>query len=136
MFEPIDRVSASRAYALACWLLCALYAAPVLGQTAFQGIVPHWLSLGVQAVILAAMAATSSRLQRGRLAPNARLGRILVCLGAAYLGVALGRIAVGLAVPDAAAWFRMWIPALMHVVIAGFVLAVALFHRREQDPFW
>jgi hypothetical protein len=96
----------------------------------------YWLSLSVQAVALAVMAAVSWRLQRGRLVPDLRLGRVLSWLGAAYMVVALARIAIGLALPQAAPWFRMWIPALMHVVLASFVLTIALYHRREQTALW
>jgi uncharacterized membrane protein len=41
------------------------------------------------------------------------------------------RIVVGLALPDAPPWFRTWIPALFHLVLAGFVLVLALYSRRQ-----
>jgi hypothetical protein len=43
---------------------------------------------------------------------------------------ALGRIGIGLAVPAAPDWFRTWIPAAFHVVLAAFVLALAHCQRR------
>ena len=150
MFEPIDRRSTCRPYAFACWLLSGLFAPPVLGFAtqgwspqpslppldAFHGVLTYWLSLSVQAGVLAAMVGISWRLQRGLLAPDPRLGRVLAWLGAVYFIVAVARIAVGLALPEAAPWFRMWIPALMHVVLASFVLTIALYHRREQAALW
>ena len=47
--------------------------------------------------------------------------------------------AVGLAVPDAHAWFKAWIPAFFHVVLAAFVLVVSFYHPRaptadEEEP--
>ena len=150
MFEPIDRRSTCRPYALACWLLAGLFAAAVLASAlqlwrpqpylppleAFLGVLPPWLSICVQAAVLAAIAGVSWRLQRGLVIPDPRLGRVLAWLGAGYMAVAFARIAFGVAVPQAAPWFRMWIPALMHVVLAGFVLTVALYHRREQTALW
>jgi len=138
-----------RAYAAACWSLSALFAARVLGQAvqrwmpqpflppveAFQGSnLPYWLLLSVQLLILAVMVRVAGRVQTHRLVPNRRAGIWLAWPGAAYMVVALGRIGVGLAVPGAPAWFRTWIPAFFHLVLAGFVLAVSLYHLRKAAP--
>jgi hypothetical protein len=150
MFEPVDRVSKSRPYALACWVLCALLAAQLLGQAvqrfsprdylpplqAFQGMLPYWLSLGVEGVVVIAMASISWRLCRGRLVPNQRLGSVLGWIAAGYLVVNVMRIGFGLAFPEAHPWFRMWIPAVTHVVLASFMLIFSLYHRREEPPHW
>jgi hypothetical protein len=150
MFEPIDRTSTCRPYALASWLLSGLFAAPLAGLAlqrwspqpylppveSFQGALPYWASLCGQAAVLALMAGISWRLQRGLLVPDQRRGRLLAWLGAGYLAAALARLALGLALAQAAPWFRMWIPELMHVVLAGFVLTLSLYHRREQTALW
>jgi hypothetical protein len=150
MFEPIDRPAASRAYATLCWVLCGAYAVPVVGRAvqswnpqpylpeldAFRGLLPPWVSMPAEALAVAAMSAAAWRLQRGQMTPNLRLGRLLAAVGVAYLTVTSARIAYGLATPEAVLWFRMWIPALMHVALAGFVLTVGLFHLREEDPVW
>jgi hypothetical protein len=130
-------------YAVACWLLAALFALRVLGQglqqflllpflppaSAFQGSgIPYPLLLAVQLAILYAMLRATIRLQHGATAPRRRLGVAFGAFGALYMAVALGRIAVGLGVPEAHAWFRTWIPAAFHVVLAGFVLTLAAFH--------
>lgn len=128
------------------WMLTVLFAARVAGQAvqewmplsflpppgAFQGSnLPYWLLLSAQLAILATMAYVSWRVHIGRLAASRRLGTWLARAGALYMAVAAGRIAVGLLAPGAPAWFRTWIPALFHLVLAGFVLAVSVYHLRR-----
>lgn len=132
---------------LPLWTLTVLFAARVAGQAvqgwiplsflppfdAFQGSnLPYWLLLLAQLAILAVMACVSWRVHRGRLAPSRRWGLALAWAGALYMAVALGRISVGLLLPEAPAWFRTWIPAFFHVVLAGFVLAVCVYHLRKS----
>lgn len=139
----------TRAYAAACWSLSALFAARVLGQAvqrwmpqpflppfeAFQGSkLPYWLLLSFQLLILGLMVRVAWRVQTDRLVPGRRAGLWLAWPGAAYMVFALGRIAIGLAVPDAHAWFKTWIPAFFHLVLAGFVLAVSLYHLSGTTP--
>lgn len=142
-------------YAAACWSLAALFAARVLGQAVqrwvpqpflppfevFQGSrLPYWLLLSLQILILLLMLRVARRVQTARLVPSRRAGLPLAWAGGAYMTVALGRIAVGLAVPDAPAWFRTWVPAFFHLVLAGFVLTVSLYHlggtalTRGEEP--
>ena len=130
-------------HAWLCWSLAGLFAARVLGQAlqrtlpqpflppfdAFQGSrLPYALLLGAQVLILAAMALVSWRMQRRRLVPVPRIGSALRVLGSVYMLFALSRIAIGWAVPGANAWFRTWIPAFFHVVLAAFVLTIAHYH--------
>jgi len=99
------------------WSLSFLFALRLLGQAvqrwapqdflpvfgAFQGSeLPYWLLLSAQ----------------------------LAWAGVIYMAGSLARIAVGLAVPAAPDWFRTWIPAVFHVVLAAYVLTLALCHRR------
>ena len=128
------------------WALTLLFAARVAGQVlqewrpqaflppadAFQGSnLPYGLLLSVQLAILGAMAYVSAR--AGRMAPRRRLVKWLAAAGALYMAAALGRIGVGLLVADAPAWFRAWIPAAFHGVLAGFVLAVSVYHLRKSS---
>ena len=136
-----------RGYAFLLWGLTLLFALRVLGQAlqrwlpqeflppfaAFQGsALPYWLLLSTQLLILAVMVSVSRRVQTGVLAPHKRSGTILTWAGAVYMAVALGRLALGLMMNEAPAWFHAWIPAIWHVVLAGFVLTIARFHRRES----
>jgi hypothetical protein len=137
-------VPAARCAAL-LWALSFLFALRVLGQAVqhwapqrllpafdeFQGSsLPYWFLLSAQILILAAMALFSWRVQAGTLAPGPRAARVLAWGGGIYMAGSLARIAVGLAVPAAPDWFRTWIPAIFHVVLAAFVLTLAVYHRR------
>jgi hypothetical protein len=142
----ISRAGASRSYAVVSWLLTTLFAARVLGQAIqrwapqpflppfpeFQGSsLPYWSLLSAQLLILALMGFVSWRVQTGMFTPSARTGAALAWLGGAYMTGSIARIVVGVAVPSAPDWFRAWIPAVFHIVLAAFVLTLALYHRRE-----
>jgi hypothetical protein len=132
------------------WLLTAFFATRVAGQAiqlwlpqpflpafdAFQGSdLPYSILLSTQLLILAAMARTAWKAQAGDLRPAPRAVAVISWLGAIYMVGSLARIAVGLAVPDSPSWFRAWVPAGFHVVLAGFVLTLALhFRARAGRP--
>jgi len=101
----------------------------------FRGVLPSWLSLAVQAAILAATAVVSWRLQRGLAIPNRYLGEILFWLAAAYLALVAGRLASCLNAPHAVLSFWDWVGTAIHAVLGGFVLTLSLYHRREA-PAW
>jgi hypothetical protein len=136
-------------YGSCAWSLTSLFAVRVLGQfvqrwmpqpflppfEAFQGSrLPYWLLLSFQLLILAVMTRVAWRVQTDRLVPRRRVGRWLAGAGVVYMATALGRIAVGLAVLDAHAWFKAWIPAFFHVVLAGFVLVLSFYHLSGPVP--
>ena len=134
-----------RSLGLVMAILTVLFAGRVAGQ-AIQAWVPQpWLPpferwqgssldysllLGIQLVILLAMAWASVRAWREVLKVRPTLGRILSWFGAIYMAGSVARIVVGLAAPDAPAWFSTWISAVFHLVLAGFVLALARYHLR------
>jgi hypothetical protein len=143
----IKTAAAFAPYAATGWLLCAMFGARVLGQMlqrwmpqpflppadAFQGSsLRYGVLLSTQLVILAAMFYLTIRMQTRTLVPSRRLGVGLAWAGATYMTFSIGRIAVGLAVPEANPWFRTWIPAFFHLVLAGFVLTVSLYHLRTR----
>ncbi len=134
-----------RCCALLLWLFATLFAWRVAGQAlqywdaqaflppahAFQGSkLPYWLLLPAQLAILAVMLRLAWRVQQRKLVPSRRTGRMLAWAGGAYMALSLTRIALGLVLPDAPAWFRAWIPALFHVVLSGFVLTLYRYHQR------
>jgi hypothetical protein len=101
---------------------------------AFQGSrLPYSLLLSAQVVILAVMVRIAWRTQRSTRVPSRVANKALAWAGGIYMAVSLGRIAVGLTLPDAPAWFSTWIPAAFHVVLAGFVLTVVVHRRHESN---
>jgi hypothetical protein len=99
---------------------------------AFQGSsLPYVVLLAFQLIILGLMVRTLLRVHHGNSVPNRRIGRYLAWFGGIYMAGSILRIAVGLAIPSAPAWFSTWIPALFHLVLAGFVIAAANFHLRH-----
>lgn len=126
------------------WLLTATFAARVAGQAiqsvwpqaflpsfaAFQGSrLPYPVLLATQIAILATMIRFTSRIHADTLVASRRAARLLGLLGGLYLAVAIGRIVIGLVVPQAPPWFSTWIPALFHLVLALWVLLVAGYHH-------
>lgn len=133
MFEPLVERN-PKPYAVACWALCACVAGVIageLGQSAPAGLP----LVSVHAAVLAAMGAVAGRLQGGSLDPDPRRGTVLGWLGGAYMALALGRIAIGLAIAGSAPWFKAWMPAFFHIAFAGYVLALCAYDRREPAPF-
>lgn len=146
-FERAFAPSTSSLRVFLLWILSLLFMLRVLGQLiqrwfpqawlppfdSFQGSgLPYWLLLSVQLLILAAMVRYSRQVQTGRLLAQPRVGTALLWLGSVYMAGSLMRILVGLVVPSAPAWFSTWIPALFHVVLAGYVLTLAFCRRRAK----
>jgi hypothetical protein len=139
-----DHHSPVRSYAGLLWLLSFLFALRILGQAlqrwlpqpflppfnAFQGSgLPYGLLLSAQLAILALMIHVSRGVQAGTLTAGSRTKAALSWFGWIYMTGSLLRIAIGLTLPAAPAWFSTWIPALFHVVLAGFVLALSSYYR-------
>lgn len=130
------------------WAFTLLFMARVLGQMiqrwlpqpwlppfeSFQGSgLPYWLLLSAQAAILIAMARYAWRAHAGRFLAQRRTGSVLFWFGSIYMAGSLARIIVGIAIPSAPAWFSTWIPAIFHVVLAGYVLTLASCHRQKTQ---
>jgi hypothetical protein len=137
----------NRFYALILGLLCVLFALRVAGQAiqrwlplsflpasdAFQGSgLPYALLLAIQCGLLTLMLGVTSRVYAGALRKSARAARTLGWVGCMYMGGSLARLAVGLMLDQAPAWFTAWIPAAFHVVLAAFVLTLAAYHTLER----
>ena len=101
----------------------------------FQGSgIPYWLLLSIQVLLLAMMIAVTGDVEAGQRRRNPRASLMLKWIGGVYMTGSLGRIAVGLALPDAPSWFTTWIPAIFHVVLATFVLTLAAYHGTQSMP--
>jgi hypothetical protein len=102
---------------------------------AFQGSnLSYSTLLLTQLLIFALMLRTCLRVGARISVPDRRIGRGLAWFGGLYMAGSVARIAVGIGVPSAPAWFSTWIPAFFHLVLAGFVLTAAHFHLRHPRP--
>jgi hypothetical protein len=145
-----NNLNASRRLASWLWLLTGLFALRVVAQPLarlggfewlppFQAwhsaTLPYGLLLTAQAVILFGMVHTTLRFARGDVRANRRLGIMLMAFGSLYFVSMLGRLILGLTVFAHNHWFASWLPALFHLVLAAYVLAIARYHLdlgREQ----
>lgn len=135
----------SPGYAAVLWSLTVLFAIRVAGQAtqrwwpqsslppfgAFQGSgLPYPLLLFAQVIILALMVRATRHVAAGTYKPSVRKIRFLSWFGGVYMAGSVLRIMVGYAVPTAPPWFSTWIPAFLHLVLAGFVITLAVAGRK------
>lgn len=134
----------SHRYAALLWIFTVLFAGRVLGQMtqcwwprpwlpdfqSFQGSsLPYSVLLAMQLLILAVMARYAWRVQCCRFALSLHAVRWLMWFGRLYLASSLLRIGIGLTVVSAPPWFSTWIPAVFHLVLAGYVLTLVFYQR-------
>jgi hypothetical protein len=137
------RAAATRGYAAALWALSLAFvlrvAAQALQRWAPQRFLPPFeefqgsslsydLLLASQLAIIAVMSHVSWRVSTGALARSRRIGRVLAWIGSLYMAGSIARVAIGVLVPGAPAWFTAWISGAFHLVLAAFVLTLASFH--------
>lgn len=130
------------------WALLALFAFRVAAQPVqarfdlpllppaaawASGALPYGVLLAVQLALLAVGGWTAARFSRGRVRPRRVLGAWLLALAAAYFGLMAARLALGLTVLASHPWFGKPVPALFHLVLAGFVLVVGDYHWRRGE---
>lgn len=130
-------------YSVLLWLLTGLFGLRVLGQAIqywspvallpafeyFQGSnLAYEFLLPVQLCMLLFMARLAGKVKNATLKPSRRIGTIMMVLGWIYMNGSIGRILVGLFIVDAHPWFSTWIPAIFHLVLAGYVLTLAYYH--------
>ena len=128
------------------FLWTALFSLRVAGQALQALQPPPWLPafdawqgsslayaflLPIQIAILAGMLSTSWRAWAGTMVPRRRARRWLGVLGGLYMAGSVGRLAIGLAARAPAPWFKAWIPASFHIVLAAFVLTCAAYHAAD-----
>lgn len=99
---------------------------------AFQGsALPYAVLLPLQLLIVFLMSGITLSVAGGQVAPERARGARLRFVGVLYASGSMARLAIGLTLPAAPAWFTAWIPALFHLVLAAFVLLLAAFHLRR-----
>jgi hypothetical protein len=100
----------------------------------FRGTaLPYGLLLAIQLFIVALMGSITYEVATGTRRRNPHAAHVLGWVGAIYMAVSLGRIAAGLLLPAPPPWFTAWVPALFHVVLAGFVVTLACYHATSSQ---
>ena len=130
------------------WALLGLFALRVLAQL-IQGVaavdwlpsfirwdsgtLPYGALLGAQLVIALVMLRLALQVSRGTLVPKPAAARLWLSVAVVY-GVCMAcRLNLGLTIFTTHRWFTSHLPTLFHFVLAGFVLAVGLYHRRGVE---
>ena len=112
------------------------YARPVRFLPPFEAWQGSRLSypvlLASQLVILVVMFWGANAVSR-RVSTRRRVGAWLVALGWVYLGSMSVRLVLGLTLLAHVAWFAKPIPALFHMVLAGYVLTFGRYHSTHDD---
>ncbi len=141
---PTKAVLVSCQFAALLWALTCLFVFRVACQAVqhwlpqpwlpgfneFQGSnLPYPVLLGVQMLIIFLMLRFSLAVQRRTFLPSVQTAKLLMWCGGIYMLGSLLRIGVGLTMPGAPPWFSTWIPAVFHLVLAAYVLTLALYQR-------
>jgi hypothetical protein len=95
-----------------------------------SGLLPYWLLLASQILILSAILHQIVRIWTGRARPKRRLGAVLLALGGVYMAVAALRLGAGVANLFELPFFEAKLPSLFHMVLAAVVLVLGDFHFR------
>ena len=95
-----------------------------------SGLLPYWLLLASQLLILAVILHQIVRIWTGRARPKQRLGAVLLALGGLYMAGAAFRLAAGVANLFDLPFFQAKLPSLFHMVLAAVVLVLGDFHFR------
>lgn len=146
-----------RAYAVALWLLLALFVCRVAGQAlvaffnvgflppmaAWQsGLVGYPWLLGSQLVIALVFGKVCLDFSRGHgvaVVPRRWLGAGFLVFGGLYLLAMLTRYAVRMVLYSQERWTGGSIPTFFHWVLAGFLLVLGTYHWRRvsaEDQRW
>ena len=138
-----------RAYAVALWLLLALFMCRVVGQAlvaflnveflppmaAWQsGLMDYPWLLASQLVIVLVYGKICFDFSRGRgiaVVPRPRLGGGLLLVGGLYLLAMMTRYAVRMALYSEERWTGGSIPTFFHWVLAGSLLVFGTYHWRR-----
>ena len=115
-------------------LLQLLY--PVTFLPAFEhwqgGNLPYGWLLFSQVLIIYICARTALGIQRGSFAVIPALGKTLFYIGIIYFVVMALRLILGLSLLSDNHWFGSTIPAIFHLVLAGFMIATSQYHLRHR----
>ena len=137
-------------YATTLWILLGLFVARVVAQLLvgighggflppweewFSGAIPYPWLLVIQALIIVICARVCVDFtRRGSVVrPRPALGTLLLGAGSIYFGVMVIRYVIRMLLYPPERWTGGSIPIFFHWVLAGFILIVGSYHRRESS---
>lgn len=139
---------------LLLWVLLFLFILRVLGQVLvaigwgwflppmrhwYSGLLPYRYLLPVQIIIIILYGKICLSFTRGKgllVAPERRLGRVLLAFGTVYFAGMLIRYALTMFLYPERRWTGGSIPIFFHLVLAAFILSLGRYHYvncRETD---
>lgn len=128
------------------WLFAALFALRVAAQPLalvveapwlprFEswhgGALPYSALLASQIVILAWLVLTARRVSAGMSAPSRKFGKLLLGAAGLYGGAMVLRLVLGATLLRDDRWFASPLPALFHLVLAGYLFVLGRVHYRH-----
>ncbi|MBN9318414.1 MAG: hypothetical protein BGN86_03070 [Caulobacterales bacterium 68-7] len=96
-----------------------------------SGALPYPVLVASQVAIIVLALWVIRGVATGRMRRSTTLGRVLLAFGAIYFIGMAARLVLGLTVLSHVGWFTAILPAIFHLVLAGFVLTWADYHRRR-----
>jgi uncharacterized protein len=93
----------------------------------YSGLMPYWMLLPVQLVMIVGMVWIVRDFARGRglfIALKARTGMVLMVLGGIYAGSMVVRYVATMALHPELRWFTGTIPIWFHLVLATFIVTL------------
>ena len=134
------------------WILFVLFALRVAGQLAVanglapflppmdqwqSGLMPYAALLAAQLVILAVLGLVCVQFSRRRgyfVRPHRGLATPLWVVAWLYASLMILRYAIWMTIKPDQRWTGDLIPVVFHLVLAGFLLTVAQYHRKVRLP--
>ena len=93
------------------------------------GGLPYPVLVAVQVIIIAVAVEVIRKLARGTIKAQRKWSFWLLALGGLYFLVMAFRLAAGLTFLGDNDWFAASLPAVFHLVLAGYVLTLGHYHR-------
>lgn len=95
-----------------------------------SAVVPYWMLLLVQILMVIVMIRVVSRISANRARPGRRVALLWLVLGLIYFLSMAARLALGLTVLSSHFWFSSYLPTAFHLVLATFVVVVGMRYRK------
>lgn len=133
-------------YAFGLWFLLGMFLFRVISQLValtfnpsflppfdawHSATLPYEVLVICQCVIIIFYSRIAWRFSKGTVSPKKQWGYGLLAFGGMYFAFMFGRLSLGVSLLAKHHWFNRPIPSFFHLVLAGFLIVVGLFHYRE-----